>query len=331
MDKKEKLNFFEKVFLAITDFRVYPFLLRHEKLSNAILYVITLVLVMSAALTVNLVSKINVVFEELIANYDTIVPEFELENSKLDVHEVISKTLTSKSYLLINTNYSYEQLKSTEEYENLFIYDSSIIITSDKIVMESNGEGVIELDFSDVAFNIDKVGLFNELSKYQSNQLSKIKTDIYIYLTVAITYLFVVIIRIIFIALIASIISLFFGIKASFSNYIKLSVYAYTLPFIIEIISICIVGTIKDYTYYTSLALTYVYVLYALRAVKLDAFLTLLGSDKKGNGIKNVIEKIMENEQKDVDDEEKEESKDVDDKEEKEEQKDVDDKQDKEK
>ena len=114
MDKKEKLNFFEKVFLAITDFRVYPFLLRHEKLSNAILYVITLVLVMSAALTVNLVSKINVVFEELIANYDTIVPEFELENSKLDVHEVISKTLTSKSYLLINTNYSYEQLKSTE-------------------------------------------------------------------------------------------------------------------------------------------------------------------------------------------------------------------------
>ena len=88
-------------------------------------------------------------------------------------------------------------------------------------------------------------------------------------------------------------------------------------------------GTIKDYAYYTSLALTYVYVLYALRAVKLDAFLTLLGGDKKENGIKNVIEKMMENEQKAVDDEEEKE--DADDKEEKEEQKDLDDKQYKEK
>ena len=66
-------------------------------------------------------------------------------------------------------------------------------------------------------------------------------------------------------------------------------------------------GTVKDYAYYTSLALTYVYVLYALRAVKLDAFLTLLGGDKKENGIKNVIEKMMENEQKTVDDEEEKE------------------------
>ena len=329
MDKKEKLNFFEKVFLAITDFRVYPFLLRNEKIGNAILYVITLVLVMSAILTVNLVSKINVVFEELIDNYDVTVPDFELKDSKLDVREVISKALNSKSYLLINTNYSYEQLKNTEDYENLFIYDSSIIITSDKIVMESDGEGVIELDFSDVAFNMNKSEMFNELLKYQSNQVSKIKTDLYIYLTVAITYLFVVIVRVIFIALIASIISLFFGIKASFSNYIKIAIYAYTLPFIIEIISVCVVGTIKDYAYYTSLALTYVYVLYALRAVKLDAFLTLLGGDKKENGIKNVIEKMMENEQKTVDDEEEKE--DADDKEEKEEQKDLDDKQYKEK
>ena len=136
MDKKEKLNFFEKVFLAITDFRVYPFLLRNEKIGNAILYVITLVLMMSAILTVNLVSKINVVFEELIANYDVTVPDFELKDSKLDVREVISKALNSKLYLLINTNYSYEQLKNTEDYENLFIYDSSIIITSDKKVME---------------------------------------------------------------------------------------------------------------------------------------------------------------------------------------------------
>ena len=202
MDKKEKLNFFEKVFLAITDFRVYPFLLRNEKIGNAILYVITLVLVMSAILTVNLVSKINVVFEELIANYDVTVPDFELKDSKLDVREVISKALNSKLYLLINTNYSYEQLKNTEDYENLFIYDSSIIITSDKIVMESDGEGVIELDFSDVAFNMNKSEMFNELLKYQSNQVSKIKTDLYIYLTVAITYLFVVIVRVIFIALI---------------------------------------------------------------------------------------------------------------------------------
>lgn len=283
MDKKEKLGFFEKIFLAITDFRVYPFLLRHEKLINSIMYMVAFVLLMSAILTFSLFSKINVVFEELISNYDLIIPDFEFENSKLNVNDKIAKEINSKSYLVIDTTYSYNQLKQAEEYENLFIYDSAILITSDKIVMEADGESIYELSFSDATISTNKAELFELLSKYQNDPMSKFRVFGYLYLTIVITYIFVVLIRVIFIALIASIISLFFGIKASFSNYIKLAIYAYTLPFIIEIISVCILGTIKDYAYYTSLALTYVYILYALRAVKLDAFLTLIGSDKNLN------------------------------------------------
>lgn len=294
------MNFFEKMFLVITDFRIYPFLLKHEKMGTTILYMAIMVLLMSAIVTGTLFSKCTNILNEFIEDYDRIIPEFELDGSNLIVYDKKSYDFRKNLYILINTDYSYNEFKQTAEYDDLFIYDAKLLINNDRFVLELDGEEFAEFIFSDIGITIDKAGLLTELLRYQNDFGAKLCLLIYIYLLIAISYFITVFFRIIFIALIASLLSLLFGIKASSSNYIKLSIYAYTLPFIIEIISICAVGTIKDYAYYTSMILTYVYVLYALRAVKLDAFITLFSSDKKENESKDENSNLSEDKNEEI-------------------------------
>ena len=71
------------------------------------------------------------------------------------------------------------------------------------------------------------------------------------------------------------------GVRLNFKNYIKIAIYAYTLPFIMELISLCLGVSGKDYVYYTSSLLTYIYIIYAVRAIRLDAFIMLFS--KKEN------------------------------------------------
>lgn len=282
MNEKGKLNFLEKVFLAITDFRVYPFLLKNEKLGKAILYMLTLIFIFSAIITGNFVSKVSSLFTVFFENYDVIMPEFELEKSNLVVDEKLSYDFDKKDFcIVVDTDYLYENYKTTNEYDDLLVYDYLLLINNNKAVLELDGEEMFEIDFSGFESSINKASLYDVLLKYNNDFGAKLQVVISVFITVVITYIITVTIRVIFIALIASFLSLLYGVKASAKNYIKLAIYAYTLPFIIEIISVCLVGSIKDYAYYTSMILTYVYVLYALRAVKLDAFITLFNGNKE--------------------------------------------------
>ena len=70
-----------------------------------------------------------------------------------------------------------------------------------------------------------------------------------------------------------------------------------TLPYIIELISIITVGGVKDYAALASNILAYVYIFYAIRAVKLDAFLLIFNQ----NGNVKIVKKD-ENDEKNDDD-----------------------------
>ena len=93
-------------------------------------------------------------------------------------------------------------------------------------------------------------------------------------------YFVVVFFNIIFLSFIISIICILTGVHLNFSNYMKIAIYSYTLPLILEVIAICLVGPGKDYTYYATLMLTYVYMIYAVRAIRLDAFIMLFSRRK---------------------------------------------------
>ncbi len=312
MEKKEKIGFFKKIFLVITDFRIYPFLVKNEKLLKSFAYLISLVLTVSFILSLNVFSKIKEGVNELMQNYNSIMPEFELSNGNLNVSETIYEKINENFYLIVDTNHSYDEIKSTKEYEKTLIYDDLAIITAKGIVIEMNGEAQYVAEFKNLDYELNKDTLFIELQNYSSNIFYKLSIYFSVYASICIAYFIITLIRIIFIAFIISFISLILGIYLKFSNYIKIAIYTHTLPLIIEIISLCLVGTIKDYAYYTSLILTYVYIIYAIRAIKLDAFLIMVSSKKNmshnPNEFDNELKKYNStvNNDKNVKDEEKE-------------------------
>lgn len=271
--KKEKLGFFKKLFLVITDFRTYPFLVKHEKFFKSVLYLLALTLIISAIFTTNLILKFNSVLDNVIENYNDKVPEFELSNGTLGVGEKYSEKINPETYLVINTDYTYDEYIETKEYGGLVIYDTIAIINSDKMMIETP-TFILKVSFNELNYEINKNDFYDVLKQSKGN-LSLIPYIVTIYISVFIGYYIAVFIKVLFLACLISVICFFTGVRLNFNNYIKIAIYAYTLPLIMELVSYCLVGSIKDYAYYTTLLLTYVYIIYAIRAIKLDAFIMI--------------------------------------------------------
>lgn len=288
--KKEKLGFFKKLYLVITDFRTYPFLVKHEKFFKSILYLIILTFIISIVFTTNLILKFNNMLDEVIENYNDKVPEFELSDGTLKVSEKFSEKINSETYIVINTDYTYDEYIKTKEYGNLVIYDTIAIINSDKIILETPAS-ILNLPFEEVNYEVNKNEFFNILKQSRWN-LGLLPYVITIYLSVFVGYFSAVFIKILLLAWLISIICFFTGVRLNFKNYIKVAIYAYTLPLIIELISYCLIGTIKNYAYYTNLLLTYVYIIYAIRAIRLDAFILMFSK----RNIKKYTTQEFENE-----------------------------------
>ena len=294
MEKKEKLGFFKKMFLVMTDFRTYPFLVKHEKFYESFAYLLMLALVISLLLSLNIFMKFNDTLEEVIENYDETIPEFELSETGLNVSKKIGIELKNDVYLLLDTDYTYEEYKTTKEYEKLLKYDTIFFINNDKIITNLNGEPLYEIKFSNFLYSLNKDSLLEELINYSKDPIYKIYLFFSMFISVFVFYFITVVFRVIFVALILSIISIFFGIRLNFLNYIKISIYSYTLPLLIELLTICVVGTIKDYARYTIVMLTYVYAIYAMRAIKLDAFIVMFSGKKNVKHTSSEFEKELE-------------------------------------
>lgn len=280
--KKENMGFFKKIFLVVTDFRTYPFLVKYEKFYKSILYLLGLIFFTSIILTVNITLKVNNTLKMIAENYDEIVPEFELTDGILDVKKTYRQKLDEEFFMVLDTNYTYEEYKKTDEYLNLVIYDNVLLVNKDKITLELYGEPNESIpDFKNVGININKNELYQIIKEFLSNQEYKLYTILAIFISIYVLYLKAMFIKILFLTFIISIICLARGIMLNYCSYAKIAIYSYTLPLILDVLATCLVGYGKDYTYYTTLALTYVYIIYAIRAIRLDAFIMMFSKNVK--------------------------------------------------
>lgn len=278
--KKEKLGFFKKLFLVITDFRTYPFLVKHEKFLKSFLYLVTLTLIISIIFTTNIILKFSDALNNVVENYDEAVPEFELVNGILNIDNKYNEKINSDSFIVIDTDYTYEEYTKTKEYGSLVIYDTIILVNKDKIFIETP-TSILNIPFNELEYEIDKESFYNLLTE-NYNILYYISFLSTLYISVFIGYFTAVLLKVLLLACLISVICFFTGVKLNFNNYIKIAIYAYTLPLIIELISFCLVGSVKDYAYYTTLFLTYIYIIYAIRAIRLDAFIMMFSRKNKG-------------------------------------------------
>ena len=109
-----KLGFFSKIYLAITDFRLYPYIVQKEKFINALAYFVGFIFIICAILSTGVAAKMLNWTNEFMNVYNTQISEFSVESGKL----VLEENMNFEFYgvqIYANDNISIENKNTTIE------------------------------------------------------------------------------------------------------------------------------------------------------------------------------------------------------------------------
>lgn len=300
MNKKhKKMGFFKKIALAISDFRFYPLMLKTNSTLAVIGHFIVFMMILTTVMTIGFYNRAFTSIDEIIDRYDDAIPEFSFKDGVLEVETQEVYKVANDFVVLIDTEYNYENATNLEDYQKYDVYDNRIFINSDAITFEANDEssGTEQTQVAEQILLTQVSGDFNKeiLKQYilEARESNYAKVIIFVSLGISIFlgYFFYKLLEVVLYVIMTSLLATLYGIKLNYKNYIKIVLYAITLPYILETISIVYLGSINDATFIVSNILAYIYLIYAVRAVKLDAFILIMSNS-------NNIKKSKENDTK---------------------------------
>ena len=262
-----KLDFFARIYLAITDFRLYPFVVQREKFINALAYFLCFILLFSAILSAGVTSRAMNWLNNFTCIYNEKVDDFEVKNGELIVAQNMDFEY-EKVRIYANGDLNFGELN-----ENVF-KDSENIVTvlalKDSISVGNENVGFVITKDKDVNLDINKAETYESLRFALDSWIFKLSLAIIIFCGVFVAYLITKFLNVVGITLMLLFLGYVFGTKYKFKDYMKAAFYVITLPVITELIALIITGTVSDYAYITYYLLVYVYMYYAIRALKLD-------------------------------------------------------------
>ncbi|MBO5142494.1 MAG: DUF1189 family protein [Clostridia bacterium] len=304
--KLGKINFFKRLYLAIADFRLYPYA-QKESLTTAVGYFVKLLLLSSVIISAFVT---NNVFEEspiMLEIFNNNMPEFIIENGTLDTTENVEKEINKNTYLIVNDEYKHSNMKNIVMPEKN--YDYYIFSLSDITIISANIDGnlyeVGSVTYEDIS--LSKQQLIMEWKLLNESAISRLVLWIIISVGMLIALIILRAWALIMYLISTYIINFLFGLKMKITDYLKVTIYASTLPIILEVIALILVGSISESVNFISVLVSCVYIFYALRAIKLDT-LILGGSGKTAEEkIKNALAHAQEELEKQLEELEKRE------------------------
>ena len=262
-----KLDFFARIYLAMTDFRLYPFVVQREKFINALAYFVCFILLFSAILSAGVTSRAMNWLNNFTCIYNEKVGDFEVKDGELIVDQNMDFEY-EKVIIYANGDLNFGELN-----ENVF-KDSENIVTvlalKDSISVGNENVGFVITKYKDVNLDINKAETYESLRFALDSWIFKLSLAIIIFCGVFVAYLITKFLNVVGITLMLLFLGYVFGTKYKFKDYMKAAFYVITLPVITELIALIITGTVSDYAYITYYLLVYVYMYYAIRALKLD-------------------------------------------------------------
>lgn len=297
MKKSNNMGFFRKIILAISDFRIYPHILKTESLARSIghfaLFIMLITILISVSYTMWVVEGLDIVLEK----YYEKIPEFTLENGVFDIEMQDAIIVQNDLVAIIDTDYKYEECTELEQYAKYDRYKNKVFVNSDAITLESlfgsNSTEFLEdiwvrqLLFEDITMNYTKSTFFEYMGELKELLSMKIMIFLVFFIAIFLAYGLSKLFELLLYAIMASLVAAISGMKLSFKNYVKMAVYIVTLPYILETVSFLYIGRINETAFLISNILAYVYIFYAVRAVKLDAFLIIINKSGKVQKSKN--------------------------------------------
>lgn len=293
MRKKTKfgrVTFIKRVYWAISDFRIYPFILK-EKLKVAVGYFLKLIFAISMIMALVFVNRLFEWIPVAVDFYRQEIPYFSIENGTLLAEENTSKEFNEDVLIVIDDEIEYaniENIEFNEDAEHLYY----VIMISDAMAIGiRTDDGVFEIGslLYEEGMNITKSEMLGVFYDFQTSNVSRIAVWLATTLSLFIAYLLVRIWTLVTHMLSIAIINIVFGITLKLKDYLKLAIYTSTLPLILEMIAVMAVGRLSETVNIITVLVSCVYIFYALRALKLDSFIIRKEGRMAQEKVKNAL------------------------------------------
>lgn len=214
-----RLGFFSRIYYSIAGFTKYRYFLR-QGTGKAVVYLLLIALVLAVITFIPAVNDYNKIIDELVANFDSKIPDFTLSNGKLEVSGNMPIIIDNGGVnIIIDTSPNAEE-------EILDHYDTVLLITSDKIIQKNYVDKTVT--------NLSKLqGLvLSRDSIKQSLPIMK-PLGIFIFVFAGIFFVCGKFISALIVSLIGLIINSARHTRLSYRSIFKISIYSLTLPLLL--------------------------------------------------------------------------------------------------
>ena len=313
-EKEEKMNkgFFKKIWYSINKIEKYPEL-SAEGLGRAIIYLMTLVLIIGAMSSFATVYRTSLKVKEVAKYIDEKIPELTYKEDTLQVgtEEAIIDENENFGKIIVDTKTDDEQqinqyIEETSDEEN------AVIILKNKLMLKQSGtNGTTDYNYKDL-FGQMGITEFNKqslLDCLNGNGIMNLYFSLFASLLIYtfVIYLINLLFYIIIISIFGYLATMILKLKIRYVAIFNMAIYAITLPALLNIIYIAINAF---YPYQIS----YFEVLYALIAsiyIMAAIFILKTEFNKKQGEVQKIVEveKQIKEENKEEEKREKPESK----------------------
>lgn len=246
MEKEEKLTFWKKIKISITDFEKYQDLAA-EKVIRTIGYIAILVFIFSLIVTGIYTYKFSVTISNVRTYIDENIESVTFENNELNIvpksHEemttIENETLEIK--VVINTQTEDSQ-KIEESIKEIGSEENGVLILKDKILIKNKAMNkAITYSYKNIAeqYNINKVDKQEALNLLSFDTMKPLLFSVFV---VLLTYFFLIVylpstlIDIIVLSIFGYIVSVIVKIKLKYSALYNIATHSLTLPIILNLI-----------------------------------------------------------------------------------------------
>ena len=269
-DKIKKINFFNKMYIALFKIKKYTEL-EKEGVKSAFKYVIEVLLILGAIYSGILTYQMKLNGDNLKAYLSENLPELKYEEKtlKVDAEEkiILDDNLVKTNFggqIVIDTITNYDEL--VEEYKNkkeatiLLTLEKFTTINSEGAVLENLYDEVIEAYLGQEPNNLDKdtlLYLFDNIS-YSYYFIAYVIAYIMAHLIIVIVFCFIISLIMYFICKIRK-------LDMKFLKICKLTMYSLTIAMMIFFVANFVTTTIKIYMEVVAIFISVVYLWIAIK------------------------------------------------------------------
>ncbi|MBR6253245.1 MAG: DUF1189 family protein [Clostridia bacterium] len=287
-----KVNFFKRIWLSLTDFRIYPFS-QKEKTGKAIWFLLRLILLCSFIIAIFMTKSVFDALPGIIAKTSDVLPDFSISNGELITDEQKFTEINSSTYLVFTNKSTSEEIlnliNAVKQDKNANKdYVGYIFVLKDQASYVYDLDGAIyqavKVDYIN-EIDTSKDEIINDLTTLEESFVAKLIVLLFFLTVFALITLINRITTILIYFITIWLLNTIFVLKLKFRNYIILVCYVSVLPVILETIAIIVTKQISGPVNLICTLVSFVYMFYGLRAIKIDNILT------NGTG-KNPLEKL---------------------------------------